>query len=125
MNAVGDYDGRDGLLAVSEPLIKGAFRNCSGEFCVSYNFMSIAEGGDDGIFSVRLQKRIGSARNGNRQVITDFSFFTNFIGEGLTAKREVQPPPQHPLDNWSQFQRTMDIPELIKEQLKGANPKAF
>ena len=61
--------------------------------------MGIKEGGDDGIFLVRLQKRIGSARMGNHSVITDFAFFPNFIDQGLTAKKEGQPPPQYPLDN--------------------------
>ena len=99
LNAVCGYDGREALLAVTEQPIKATFRKYSVEFCVLYTSMGIEEGGEDGIFSVRLKKRIGSARMGNCSVITDFAFFPNFIDQGLTAKNEGQPPPQYPLDS--------------------------
>ena len=61
--------------------------------------MGIEKGVEDGILSLHLQKKIGSARTGSCVVITDFAFFPNFIDQGLTAKNEGQPPPQYPLDS--------------------------
>ena len=99
LNIVGGCDRREELLAVTEQLIKAAFRKCSVEFCVLYTSMGIEKGVEDGILSLHLQKKIGSARTGSCVVITDFSFFPNFIDQGLTAKNEGQPPPQYPLDS--------------------------
>ena len=102
---------------VDADLIKTAFSKGDNEFAITYEDMGIKEGGER-VFSGRVGKRIGSTRTG-RSVVTDFGVYANEIEEGIWAgyKEQTDAPAIHPLNNWPQFHRSINISEVVKERL--------
>jgi len=118
LNSIGDATGREDVMLVDKEMIGMAFSNCGKEFCAPYEEMQIEEGGE-AVLICRVGQRVGSAREGNRRMVTDFGVFANDIDaavQDLKLSGSDSSPP-HPLDNWGKIRREMKIPNKVKQEL--------